>query len=551
MPSRADLMEYIEAGGEPDGYLWPDPAWSPAFWTQMESTRTLGDDIIEFIETYVPPKNIRASVKKRGWKLEEWQKFKLRNQFELNEYGFLRYREYYFSVAKQNGKSWMETGIQLYFLTKSADVMGYRAFNFASSRRQAKEIFDHASKIANENDVLSEVIKVYKDRFLENTYTGGTLIPLSNNFKAAQGPSPVYTTADEIWSMFNLTGESDAWELNYEGLVQSSANRDESQVSMATTAGTNLNAFAYQKYTYGKELSLDLTTPNQTYGAMVWEADEDGDISDRQQWIYANPNLAPGVDIMAMTDMEAAYAKAEAFGSYNFETFRLNKWLRHGKAEGFIMESFLEEWRDRQGDIALGEPVCLGFDGSTVKDSTVIVAISLKTGFMKILKIWEKPAREPNWRVKVNEVEAEMDLIFKQYDVKYLYGDPSKYVDSFEKWIKKFGKIVRDEPPTISRFTPYATRFREALYEGKLTWNDDKLKEHFLNAVTNWREIPIRSNRKDNKYKDALDASIYAWAGVYEYVTKRERMISKYGSSVAARDFGYNFSLPEKWNKNA
>lgn len=94
MASRDDLMEYIESGGSPDGYFWPDPAWAPAFWTQMKSTRTLGDDIIQFIETYVPPKNIRASVKKRGWKLEEWQKFKLRNQFELNDDGFLRYREY-------------------------------------------------------------------------------------------------------------------------------------------------------------------------------------------------------------------------------------------------------------------------------------------------------------------------------------------------------------------------------------------------------------------------------------------------------------------------
>lgn len=546
MATRADLIAFLDSGGKPDGYFWPELEWCPAFWTQMKTKATLGDDIIEFIESFVPPKTLRAEIAKRGWKLEEWQKFYIRNKFELNvDTGLLRYREYYFSVAKQNGKSWLETGCQVYWLTKSADTMGYRAFNFASSRKQANEIFDHVSKVAEEDPILSEILKVYKGRYIENIVSKGTLYPLSNNFKAAQGASPVYVTADECWSMYNLTGDSSAWKLMYEGLVQSSGNRDESLVSMTTTAGDNLNCFAYEKYTYGKELAFGEAKPNDTFGCMVWEADEDADIGDVETWKQANPNLVTGV--MSIAEMEAAYAKVEAFGSADFERFRLNKWLRHGNMEGFILESFLEQSKVEKVTLEPGEPICLGFDGSQTKDATAIVAISLKTGLLTVLKLWEKDPKNPNYRVNPSEVEAEIDLIYKKYDVKFFYGDPSKFYDSFSKWIKKYGKTVRDEPPTISRFQPYSQKFREALYDNKIVWSDKKIKEHFLNAVVNWREMPIRASRNDNKYIDVLIASIYAWAAVSEYLNRRVRNEQKYGIQLAAKEFGYTFDLPKNW----
>lgn len=546
MATRADLEAFIAAGGVPDGYLWPELEWCPAFWTQMETKQTLGDDVIAFVEQFAPPKTLRAEIAKRGWKLEEWQKFRYRNQFELDkDTNLLRYREYYFSVAKQNGKSWLEAGAQLYWLVKSNDVMGYRAFNFASSRRQADEIFAHVCRLAESDEILSEILKVYKGRFIENILSKGSLYPLANNFKAAQGSSPVYVTADEIWSMYNLTGDSISWKEMYEGLVQSSGNRDESMVSMTTTAGDNLNCFAYQKYIYGKQLATGQTTENSTFGAMVWEADEDADIADINTWKQANPNLATGV--MSLKEMEATFAKVEAFGSADFERFRLNKWLRHGNMEGFILESFLQKSKVEPLPFQPGEQICIGFDGSQTKDATAIVGISLRTGFLTVLKLWEKDPRATNYRVNPLEVEAEIDLIYSKYDVKYFYGDPSKFYDSFNKWIKKHGRTVRDEPPTISRFQPYSQKFREGLYDQKITWADDKVKDHFLNAVVNWREMPVRVSRNDNKYIDILIASIYAWAAVQEYIHVRNRNEAKYGKALAAQEFGYNFDLPKQW----
>lgn len=105
----------------------------------------------------------------------------------------------------------------------------------------------------------------------------------------------------------------------------------------------------------------------------------------------------------------------------------LNRWTQ---AESQAFDA--KRWRDsltRTGAvIPAGEAVALGLDGSRWKDTTALVATSLKTKLQQVVGLWV-PEDYPEG-VPADEVESACDAAFSRWNVTRLYGDPAWGWDS-------------------------------------------------------------------------------------------------------------------------
>lgn len=528
----------------------PAPEWKPTYWTGMKSERSLGYDMIEWIESFIiPPRppqdaeddNDDANYDANGWRinikedepfrLRDWQRWTLIHMFELDEKGFLRYTEFYLQIPRKNGKSFLGSAIMLYFLFKAEG--GEQLLVAGLTRDIARVIYDESHAQVNINPVLKKVIKATKME-MENRFVvpRATFKPLTGDARTAHGkaPGPV-TWVDETHTLDSLTGTSTRGPDLYGALKSGSKDRREKILINGTTAGNQLKGLAHKLYDYGKLVAIGQVVDDR-FGFMCWEAEETDDIYDPKTWYKCNPMLSEG--ILRLEDFENDLVQAEATSTADFERYNLNRWLQGGDKADFIHP---QHWKTaaRPGwKIPKGNSVVLGFDGSITEDSTGIIAIdctegSPTYGLIEVLYSWEKPQKAgEEWFVDVEEVVDAMAKVFQDYNVLKLYADPSRHGSQVHAWRREHGAgIVRDIPPSDSRMPKMSQAFKAALYGGKLFHgNDPKLTNHVLAAIETIKGVPNKRNRGPGAAKiDFLACSVLAF-GALEEVQRRARRSS-------------------------
>lgn len=493
--------------------LPPDPKWQPVYWTEMKNNVTLGDDVCDFIEKFVTPPRLYTE----NWEVLAWQRWLLRIMFELDSFGFLRYKEFYFQIPRKNGKSFLASSILLYFLASAED--GDQFLTVATSAKQARIVYEEVMKNVSRSSILSRILKV-QENIIRHKAATAWLAPLSFSSGGAQGFAPKISIADEAHAMDGVSGDGKRGKAMHAALTKGSKDRPESMHIMITTAGSNLQGFAYEQYEYAKAVATG-QVDDPTYGVAIWEAEDADDIYEPSSWRKANPNLAIG--LMSEEDFKNDLIKAEATGTADFERYHLNKWIKFNDKEQFI-NAFYFEQAAVKGTIPLGSKIAVGFDGAQHDDATVFMGIDIETGLMEPLWWKEKPKGETQYFITEDEVREAMDWIMERYDVAMVYLDPAKYQSVIVGWMQKYGYgIIRDIPQSNIRLAPLCDSFREELYSKKITHTNHPLvRNHFMNAVENLYGVPKKESAKSENKIDALAAAILAAGARREYLETSE-----------------------------
>lgn len=453
----------------------PDPKWAPAWSVPSLSDQSVGRNVTDFAGTL-----LRAS---RGFKQGEllqftnWQSWLMDRLFELDPAtGLLRYRRAVIGLPRKNGKSLIGTAIALEHLVYSAP--GAQVYSAASDRAQAKIVFGEARQQVLNNPALSRHIKVYRDA-MELPAKGSVYRALSADAMRAHGLAPSLVVADELHAWPSSASNTRGDEL-WEALTQGSADRPESLVVGITTAGGHTDTLLGRLYEHGKRVVESNGEIDPQFGFWWWEAPQDADPTDPQTWQVANPNLAEG--LLDQGDFEAAIASAGSAGFAGFQRYRLNQWVRLA-GEDFVSPHF---WSEAKHDhtVPKGATVCAGFDGSVSGDATGIVLVDVNTGTLAVHAVWEPDPQDPDWTVDRANVNAAIERLFNEYDVRMLWCDPSFYEPDVLEWSKRWRNRVERIPPTNHRIAPLAQQFIADLVSKDLGHDGDKrLERHVLNAV--------------------------------------------------------------------
>jgi phage terminase large subunit-like protein len=354
---------------------------------------------------------------------------------------------------------------------------GAQVYSAASDRAQAKIVFGEARQQVLNNPALSRIMKVYRDA-IEVPSKGSVYRALSADAMRAHGLAPSLVVADELHAWPSSASNTRGDEL-WEALTQGSADRPESLVVGITTAGGNTDTLLGRLYEHGKRVAAGEIDDPQ-FGFWSWEAPQDADPTDPKVWRKANPNLAEG--LLDEGDFEAAIASAGSAGFAGFQRYRLNQWVRLA-GEDFVSPHFWAEAKKDQS-IPLGATVTAGFDGSVSGDATGIVICDVETGILKVHAVWEPDATNPDWTVDRADVNAAIQRLFEDYQVKMLWADPSFYEPDVLEWSKQWRNRVERIPPTNHRMAPLAQQFIADLVAKELGHDGDKrLERHVLNAV--------------------------------------------------------------------
>ena len=479
----------------------PSNAWQPTWSVPSLTANTRGPDVTDFASLL-----LKAS---RGFKAGEpleftaWQRWLMDRLLETDaNTGLLRYRRAVIGLPRKNGKSLLGTAIALEHLVYGPQ--GAQVYSAASDRAQARIVFGEARQQVLDNPALSRIIKVYRDA-MELPSKGSVYRALSADAMRAHGLAPSLVVADELHAWPSSASNTRGDEL-WDALTQGSADRPESLVVGITTAGGNTDTLLGRLYEHGKRVAAGEIDDPQ-FGFWWWEAGQDADPTDPVSWTIANPNLAEG--LLDQGDFEAAIASAGSAGFAGFQRYRLNQWVRLA-GEDFVSPHFWAEAKHND-TVPKGATVCAGFDGSVSGDATGIVLIDVDTGILKVHAVWEPDPNDPEWTVDRADVNASIEKLFDQYNVKMLWADPSFYEPDVLEWSKRWRRRVERIPPTNHRIAPMAQQFLADLVAKSIGHDGDpRLQRHVLNAVATESGSFRKEKRGSPRKVDLLACAVLA-----------------------------------------
>ncbi len=198
--------------------------------------------------------------------------------------------------------------------------------------------------------------------------------------------------------------------------------------------------------------SLGITTAGVPGGGSVAEMDKDeaesiarGDVEEPELF-YFHREASPGHDLSTLDGRIEAVREASGPAVAAWSDLRgvAKQWDRKGADLRYLERVWLNRWTQAEAQafdaarwrelakpaavIPDGEPVSLGLDGSRWKDTTALVATSLRTKLQQVVGLWVPEDYVEG--VPANEVEASADAAFARWQVTRLYGDPAFGWDS-------------------------------------------------------------------------------------------------------------------------
>jgi phage terminase large subunit-like protein len=507
----------------------------------MTSTRTLGDDIADFITRFVVPPRKLVKIDEHGNEIEEytedeqdefrvrpWQRWWLRHAFELDEKtGLLKHNKILLHIPRKNGKSFLTSGILLYWLFYAKE--GDELYCAAKSSKQARIVFDLCRNLVYGNPLLQRVIKPSQHK-LENRFVTAWLEPVSSDGGGFHGKAPFGTAMDELHALSTRTGTSTRADDMYAAASTGSKDRNEWFLLGITTSGEDDTGLAYSLWEYGVQLSMNCDNKDGAFSFASWMAEDEDDIYDPKTWLKSNPSLFEGLLSMEEFEKDIAAIDGNPKGSTNFEIFALNKWIRGGGSAADFISG--HQWKlalkPELGKLKPGEEITVGFDGSLGgkhADSTGIIGISVETGLMEVLYCWEKDPLDPEWQVPVDDVEDAMDKVMADYNVALVYCDPSWYRGTVQRWRKAYGSSkVIEIPPMPTRMAPMSQDWKSDVLNGQL-WHvgEKKLSTHVRNAVENIKGTPQKERPKSPNKIDFLMCAILANGARHQVLDKKSK----------------------------
>lgn len=281
--------------------------------------------------------------------LEAWQAFGVINLFGWKhiDSGKRRFRTAYEEVARKNAKSTKTSGIGLY-LTGFDDEGGAEVYSAATTKDQAKIVFNDAREMVKKSPYLQRVFGIYRNNIHTKT-DPSKFEPLSADANTLDGLNVHGGLIDELHA--HKTRDV------YDVIETATGSRSQALLYSITTAGSNKLGICYEIRTYATKV-LEGLVEDDTFFALIYTLDEGDDHWDEANWIKANPNL--GVS-KSLEDMRRLAKKAREMPTArnNFLTKHLNIWVN--TAESWMN---MQKWEECPAiDVELeGLPCFVGLD---------------------------------------------------------------------------------------------------------------------------------------------------------------------------------------------
>lgn len=287
--------------------------------------------------------------------------------------GYLRFREAYIQMARQNGKSFLAG-------TEAVERGGFDTYKegriicAATKQDQALLVWDEVRKFIQSDEQLGQLFKVTKS---ENTITSlvtGTVIKaIGRDTKSMDGFRSILAIPDEL----HAHRDNQVYKL-----LQGGQRRVKNGLILAiTTAGFNLNSFCYEHYKFCKQVLEGVVTKESQF-IFICEMDKEDDHWDYHNWVKANPlllfnrdNTVNMEEVKTMSEVALEVKTKGGQDLVDFQTKWLNMWVTWRL--GALVD--LDKWKMCESDLTIEDmksrECYLGFDLSSGGDLTSIALI--------------------------------------------------------------------------------------------------------------------------------------------------------------------------------
>lgn len=452
---------------------------------------------VQFIERFlIVPKGYGAG---KPVKLRPFQKQIIRGAFQK------KVRTALVSMPRGNAKSALAAMLSLAELfagPPSAEVL-----IVASDQRQAMIVFRMAARMIELNPELAERCHIYQDR-IEAPHNGGRIVPLPAEPGALHGWDPSLLIVDELHVVTR-----DVWE----AVTSASGKRPESLTLAISTPASSQDSIMWELVQHGR------AGGDPSFWFVEWAAPEGCDVDDREAWKIANPAAACRSPFL---DLDALAAVRRTMREPVFRQLRLGQWV--SGSDSWLPFGLWDSRADAGREVAPGERITLGFDGSASGDSTALIGCTVEDSHVFVVGLWENPG-DKRWRVPRVEVLDRIRWAFATYDVAELAADPWGWRTELEELQQEFGeaRVIEWNTAHRGRMAPATDRFYQAVSTGTLTHDGDpRLSSHMSHTVaksTAMGDLVSKDKRNSPRKIDAAVASIVALDRAAHHSHRKQR----------------------------
>ena len=231
----------------------------------------------------------------------------------LNADGLRRYRTAYVEIPRKNGKSTLAAGIALALLFADGEA-GAEIVSAAADREQASIVFDLASRMVQNNPVLSSRCQVLRKEII--TRRGCRYRALSADAYTKHGLNCSGIIFDELHAQPNR----ELWDV----LTTSVAARAQPLTMAITTAGHDRSSLCYELHQYARGVR-DGSIIDHSFLPVLYGAGETADWKSPETWRQANPGYGISVrpEYLEQAAAEAALSPARELA---FRRLHLCQW---------------------------------------------------------------------------------------------------------------------------------------------------------------------------------------------------------------------------------
>lgn len=352
--------------------------------------------------------------------LLDWQHQVLWDVYgSVNEEGYRKYRFAYLEIPKKNGKTSLIAALAIYHIT--CDPPGGQIYCCAADRKQAELVYNAAIGMIEQNEDLSEILKITDSKKeIKNTITGTVMKVLSAEAYTKHGINPTVVIFDELHAQPNRN----LWDVMTFG---AGAARKEPLWWVITTAGDDPDrmSIGWEIHEYARKVR-DGEIEDPSWYVKIYGAPEDANIFDEEVWQQANPSLGKTISIESVRQ-EAISARNSEGAEKLFRWLRLNQWValkRIGWLPLTLWDATEGKWNYKD---LLGKKCYAGLDLSSVSDLTALVLLFPPQdgidGWRAIFEAWI-PEESINERVRRNGIPYD-----KWVNNKFLNATPGNAID--------------------------------------------------------------------------------------------------------------------------
>jgi phage terminase large subunit-like protein len=451
---------------------------------------TKGPIVVRFCQQFL---TLNGSFAGQPFIPMEWTEDLLGDVYRLNpDTGRRLHRTYLLGVPRKNAKSTIGAAIAVYQLIMDRSDDEPQIISAASTRDQARLVFNMAKGMINANQDLSAICKVYRNEII-NTETGGLYRVVSADAGAVHGLNPSTVIVDE----YHAHRTDDL----YTALTTGSAMRQEPLTIVISTAGHDLDSPLGKLYQYGRKVeSGEIVDPSFGFTWFGPHEDVTVDPAEESQWEKYNPSWS-------LMNLEEFSSAQKHTAESEFIRYRLNGWTP--TQDAWLPHGVWDACKDDTKILDDGDRIILGFDGAFTGDCTAIVGVRVSDLHLVPLRLWENPG-DKGWRTPVAEVEQAIRDLCTQYKVQEVVADPWHFQVSLQK-LEDEGYPIVEYPTNGTRMAQPTKTFFDAVLDKELSHDGNvPMARHVANTQLRQDSRGSRIGKEHKSSSRHIDLTVAA-----------------------------------------